>query len=264
MTTDRPMAVIAVFADQHDAQQAIMELQRAGFQDDQIGVAARHVAEPVSTEIQDLRHDPRGDNYAAEGAVTGIAAGAGLGAIAGLAILAGLLPPIGPAIAGGTLAVVLSTAAAGAAAVGLAGALAGLGVSHEEASYYESEFHAGRIVVAVTARGRELEAREIMKRYGGYDMSDQVNSPEEFAARGTASMSAAETGTPVAMPMEPGVPAQVNLAGESIASPAAQQHNIPVRSEDLVTDSTSEPRRSTVRVPIQAEDVEPRSRKSNP
>lgn len=259
MTTNRPMAVVGVFTEQSDAQQAIAELQRAGFQDDQIGVAARHVAEPVATEISDLRHDPRGDNYAAEGAVTGIAAGAGLGALAGLAILAGVLPPIGPAIAGGTLAVVLSTAAAGAAAVGLAGALAGLGVSHDEAHFYESEFQAGRVVVAVTARGREAEASEIIKRFGGYDMSDQFAEAESAPPVTPGTMSAVETRTPVAMPMEPGVPANVNLAGEVIGPVGGREVDVPVRTDDLAGGDESVSRRSTIRVPIQSKDVGPRS-----
>jgi hypothetical protein len=59
------------------------------------------------------------DTHAAEGAVTGVAAGAGVGALWGLGILAGVLAAIGPAIAGGTLAAILSSAAAGAAMAGV-------------------------------------------------------------------------------------------------------------------------------------------------
>ena len=246
MTIPRPLAVVGVFSDQRDAEHAIQELRLAGFQDDQIGVAARHVTEPMTTDVRDLRHKP-GETYAAEGAVTGMAAGAGLGALAGLAILAGMLPPIGPAIAGGTLAVILSTAAAGAAAVGIAGALAGMGVTHEEATFYESEFHAGRIVLAVTPNGRDDEARAIIKRFGGYDMSDQPQLVEP------SSMG------PVAMPMEPGVPANVNLAGEVIETPRATQVAVPVRSEQLMGDGGIPTSRSTVRVPVTPEEMEPRA-----
>ena len=53
--------------------------------------------------------------HAKEGAIAGVAAGAGVGALWGLGILAGVLPGIGTAIAGGTLAAILSSAAAGAA-----------------------------------------------------------------------------------------------------------------------------------------------------
>jgi hypothetical protein len=255
MTPDRPIAVVGVFTDPVDAQHAITELQHAGFPDDQIGVAARHVAEPMTTGVRDLRHDDstnNPNNYALQGAATGVAAGAGLGTLAGLAILAGLLPPIGPAIAGGTLAVVLSTAAAGAAAVGLAGALAGLGVSHEAASFYESEFQAGRVVVAVTAPGRDAEAMQIIKRFNGYDMSDQFSMAQD-----------ASQPPSVAMPMEPGVPANVNLAGEAISPVASRNVEVPVRSEDLVGEEAPSARRSTIRVPVPSEDVKLRSAHPN-
>jgi hypothetical protein len=237
METKYPLAVIGVFRDPQDAQQAILELQHAGFASEQIGVAARNVAEPMTSEIRDLRYD-KDENLVAEGAT----AGAGLGALAGLAILSGVLPPIGPAIAGGTLAVILSSAAAGAAAMGVAGALAGMGATHEEAHFYESEFHQGRVVVAVTAGERFGEARAILRRFGGYEMSDQAEL-EDRPAASAGTISAAETDTPVAMPMEPGVPARVNL------------HDIPVRSEDLAGAPSSGERRSTVHVPVNESQV---------
>jgi hypothetical protein len=256
VTTTGSLAVVGVFNDQHDAQQAILELKQAGFLDDQIGVAARHLDEPATSTIQDLRKaSGPGESYVAEGTVTGVAAGAGLGALCGLAILIGLLPPLGPAIAGGTLAVILTSAAAGAAAVGLAGALAGLGVSKEEAAFYQTEFEAGRVVVAVTAGDREQEARSILQRFGAYDMADQTDSAEARPEVTPATLSAAETRTPVAMPMEPGVPARVNLAGEAIEPPSSTL-DVPVRSEDLVGDGDAAARRSTVRVPVQQADLD--------
>jgi hypothetical protein len=240
MEANHPLAVIGVFNDSQDAQQAILELQRAGFSSEQIGVAARNVAEPLTTEVQDLRRESH-ESFVAEGAVTGVAAGAGLGALTGLAILSGVLPPIGPAIAAGTLTVILSSAAAGAAAMGIAGALAGMGVGHEEAEFYETEFHQGRIVVAVTAGQRDQEARAILRRFGAYDMADQAATSERPPAS-AATFSAGETHTPVAMPMEPGVPAQVNLHGEPL--------EVPVLSEDLAGDDPAHARRSTINVPV--------------
>jgi hypothetical protein len=250
MRTARSLAVVGVFQDAAHAQQAILELQRIGIPDDQIGVAARHTLEPYTTEVRDLRHDLRpSETHVAQGAVTGIAAGAGLGALAGLAIVAGMLPPIGPAIAGGTLAVILSSAAAGAAAMGLAGALAGMGVDKEEAEFYESEFEAGRVVVAVTAPGREDEAHAIIKRFGGYDMADQVAAQQVFPPVSPGTLSAAETDTPVAMPMEPGVPANIHLSGEPIEPHHAAPLDVPVRAEDLVGEPKTAPPHSTVHVP---------------
>lgn len=242
MTISRPLAVVGVFTNQVDAERAIRELQSAGFQDDQIGVAARRTTDPTSTEVRDLSHKPDA-TYLVEGAATGVAAGAGLGALAGLAILAGVLPPIGPAIVGGTLAVVLSTAAAGAAAVGLAGALAGLGVSHDEAQRYEKEFHAGRVIVAVTPNDRYEDARAVIERCGGFELSNRVSPTEPHTI-------------PIAMPMEPGVPVPFNLAGEAIEPRDVKPVEVPVRSEQLVGDGGIPTSRSTVRVPVGERDLE--------
>jgi len=157
--------VIGVFDNRTKAQQAINELKRSGFTEDQIGMTARDndrvTAETASDE----------ESYAAEGAAAGLAAGAGVGALWGLGIVACALPAIGPAIAGGTLAAILSSAAAGAAAAGLAGTLIGLGIPKEEAEFYESEFQAGRVIVTVRSDGLASEAVAIMRRFGGYDMS---------------------------------------------------------------------------------------------
>ncbi len=159
--------VVAVFADRTQAQQAIEELRRAGFRDDQVGIMAGGESD-YGTPASDAS-----DTYAAEGGATGLAAGAGVGALWGLGIAAGILPAIGPAIAGGTLAAVLSSAAAGAAAAGLTGTLVGLGIPKEEAEYYESELRTGRIILTVRPEGRNTEAMAIMRRFGGYDASNR-------------------------------------------------------------------------------------------
>jgi hypothetical protein len=77
------------------------------------------------------------------------------------------LPGIGPAIAGGTLGILLSSAAAGAAALGVAGALAGLGLSEEDAGYYENEFKSGRTLVTVKGGAKSAAAQKIITQHGG-------------------------------------------------------------------------------------------------
>lgn len=49
--------------------------------------------------------------------------------------------------------------------------LVDLGVPQNDASYYQSEFEAGRSIVAVLAGGRVQDATSIMTRYGGYGAS---------------------------------------------------------------------------------------------
>ena len=181
MATKQNGTVVAAFDDRLHAQQAVQDLKRSGFRDDQIGVAGRN-----SEDVKGENHDDENGSYASEGATAGLATGAGIGALWGLGVLAGVLPVIGPAIAGGTLAVILSSAAAGAAAAGLAGALIGLGMSKEEADYYEGELKAGRTIVTVTAAGRESEALRILRRHQGYTLADRR---QPLAASNTATAS---------------------------------------------------------------------------
>ena len=161
---DRTTA-IAIFDDRFQAQRAIEQLKRAGFTEREIGVTARDMEGHMDVADGDKK------THAKEGAIAGVAAGAGVGALWGLGILAGVLPGIGTAIAGGTLAAILSSAAAGAATAGVAGSLIGLGIPEDEANYYDREFQAGRVVVTVdagrpTSRGADDPRPEQRLRHG--------------------------------------------------------------------------------------------------
>jgi len=187
--------LIAVFENRHDAQRAVDELRRAGFREDEIGVAAREGDTPSGT-----------GSLVAEGAVAGAAAGAGVGALWALGIASGLLPPLGMVVAGGLLASVLASAAGGAAVAGLVGALIGLGISEEDAKYYEGEFHAGRTIVTVqSADGRLGEALAIARRHNGYDRATapaarevKVGSEEVLSGRDAAGRPGGSVNVPVA------------------------------------------------------------------
>ena len=154
--------IVGVFEDRQRADQAVSELLKNGFRQDQIGVAMRH----SEGEVGSSTTTDADDSNAGSGAVAGALTGLGLGALAGLGVLAGVIPVVGPAIAGGTLGVILSNAAAGAGIAGIAGALVGAGVPEHEAKYYHDEFEAGRTIVTVTADGRADEAMAILRRHG--------------------------------------------------------------------------------------------------
>jgi hypothetical protein len=183
--------VVGVFNDRHHANEAVEELRRAGFRDEQIGVASRH------TERGDVTTTAPGSR-AEEGAVMGALAGAGLGGLVGLGIIAGVIPAVGPVIAGGTLAAILANAAGGAALVGLAGALVGAGIPEEEARYYQTEFESGRVIVTIKADGRFGEATAILCQHGAYDMHTEGLSLSEGIGGAHAAVEAAEriTGPP--------------------------------------------------------------------
>jgi uncharacterized protein (TIGR02271 family) len=205
-------------------------LKDAGFTESQIGIAGGGGGD---------EHDEHetGETYAGEGAAAGVATGAGLGALWGLGILAGVLPAIGPAIAGGTLAAILSSAAAGAAAAGLAGALVGMGLSKEEAEYYESELHAGRTVVTVEAGARRDEAVRILHQYGGYDMSSRTE-----AGRGMVQGSAGEDASQTLQAHEEKLRVQKTPveAGEvTVRKDVHEEHktiDVPVTREEVVVE----------------------------
>jgi len=165
-----PVTVVGVFDDRSGAERAIDELHRAGFSDDEIGFAVRGAeSRPAVVHTESVTGSKAG-----EGAMGGMLAGAGIGGLiaAGAAML---IPGLGPVVAGGILATVLGGAAMGAAAGGVLGGLASMGVSDEEATYYETELSEGRILVIVKTIGRYSEAREILRRAGAYDIDDRTS-----------------------------------------------------------------------------------------
>jgi heat induced stress protein YflT len=177
--------VIGVFDDRAAAQRAIAALKRAGFTEKEIGVTTRD-GDSADGRLADAGE--KKETHATEGAITGVAAGAGVGALWGLGILAGVLPAIGPAIAGGTLAAILSSAAAGAATAGVAGALIGLGIPEDEAKYYDEEFRSGRTLVTVQALGRRAEARSILEQAGGRSMARGAGVYEDIRTENRANV----------------------------------------------------------------------------
>jgi hypothetical protein len=189
--------VVGVFDNRDQADRAVEELRRVGFRDDQIGYAVR------GTEGETFE---TGKTAAGEGLATGAVIGGLVGAAAAL-----LIPGIGPVVAGGVLASVLGGAAVGAAAGGILGALVGMGIPEEEASYYESEFQAGRTLVTVSCESRCAEAQEVMRRFGAYDIE----------TRGTMT-----TGTTTTPGMTTGTAAmgQVNFASFRTWSEAMPQY----------------------------------------
>jgi len=165
------LTVVAAFDDRVEAEKAVDELEHSGFSPGEVGMALR------GSDV--VRGGMISDQSGAKdipGAKVGIATGAGLGAILGAAG-ALLVPGVGPVVVAGVFALAFGGAIAGAAIGGIFGALTGLGVSEEEARYYEKEFSAGKAIVAVQANGRADLAREILARHGGYNMQSSAVSP---------------------------------------------------------------------------------------
>src|SRR5437764_3516215 len=136
--TTTPQAVIGVFQDHSQAEQAVDELLRAGFGNDQI-------------------------HYSGHGAST-----------------AGILDTLKSLFTGQQSGKVYHD-------------LVELGVSPDDASYYQSEFEAGRSILAVLAAGRIQEATGILARFGGYSASRRFAQSGESSPTPAPSVQA--TGT---------------------------------------------------------------------
>lgn len=159
--------LVAVFEDRAKAEKAVDELEHAGFGSADVGFAIRGgdtAARGMITDEQGAK-DKRG-------AITGMATGAGLGAILGAAA-AILIPGVGPVVAAGVLTTAFGGAIAGTAIGGIFGAMTGLGVSEDEAKFYQREFDSGRALVAVKAGSRCHDAAAILRKHGGYDLQNR-------------------------------------------------------------------------------------------
>lgn len=173
MTNTQCPVVVGVFDDRSKAEEAVDELEQAHFRDEEIGFVIRGSEVNRGGMITDAEgaKDRKG---ALAGMAMGGAIGGVLGAVAALAI-----PGVGPVVAAGILATALGGAAAGVATGGIFGAMMGLGVSEEEAQFYERQFADGKAIVAVRAGPRSAEAGGILCHHGATNIETRASSPIE-------------------------------------------------------------------------------------
>lgn len=163
-------SVVALFDDRDAAEYAVDALRRANFDSDAIGYAMRGSDAVHGGMISDASGAKDG-----KGALVGAATGSVLGGV--LAATVAMIPGVGPVLAAGVLAAFFGGAAAGAAVGGIFGAMTGLGISEEEARYYEKRFQEGKAVVAVRAGDRYADAIDILTRHGGQRVFCQPGTP---------------------------------------------------------------------------------------
>ena len=174
MVTSRATCV-GVFRDRGQADAAVDELRSRGFGPEDMSVVARGREGADRFGGWDEQDKDRTDEHD-----VGPGEGAVVGGVAGLLIGAGLMliPGVGPIFAVGPLAAALAGAvtgaAAGAATGGIAAGLIHLGVSEEEATYYESRVGEGAYLVTVNCTGRYDEVIQILRYHGAEDTSSSV------------------------------------------------------------------------------------------
>lgn len=160
MAMQQSEVVVGVFEQAMQVRNAVEDLRRAGYRDDEIGFLARAGASETG-----------GEKVAST--TTGIVSGGVIGGVLGAAGSL-LIPGIGPAVAGGILAATLGAAGVGALVGGIVGSLTGLGISEQQARYYQRELEEGRTIVLVkSATDRDL-ALDIMRRDGAINAKAEV------------------------------------------------------------------------------------------
>jgi len=164
-------AIVGVFEDRLAAEEAVHALHHAGFAHDKIGFVIRGVDDVAGGMITDASGTKDG-----KGAVAGALTGGVVGGVlaAGISLL---VPGVGPVLAGGILASFFGGAIAGTAVGGILGAMQGLGISEDEARFYERQFHEGRAIVAVKPGARLADAADILVRFGGHNVHSEARSP---------------------------------------------------------------------------------------
>lgn len=155
--------VVGVFTSHDQAEQAVAEMRKSGFDTNEISIVAKGQQKAKNNG------DAEGDTTLGMGISDGTTTGGVLGGLAGLAMGAGALaiPGLGPIIAAGPIAGMLSGAATG----GVAGGLLDMGLPEERGQHYENEVKSGNILAAVKANDEKVQkAADIFRSYGAKDV----------------------------------------------------------------------------------------------
>lgn len=184
--------VLGIFSDREKAEEAIGNLEEAGYNPKDISIVMKD-----KSEGEKLARNTGAD--VAEGTVAGMTSGAILGGLAGL-LASFVIPGLGAFFIGGPIAAALgltgaaattaSGAATGALAGGLLGALTGLGLSQEDAKVYEDRVKQGGILLAIPARtGEEAEIESMLSECNADDIKSVTSHEDRFERRNTQAMS---------------------------------------------------------------------------
>lgn len=147
--------VIGIFQSRRDAEQAVSQLRRQGFSEQEINIVSK----------QGQSQTEYGEDDISDGALTG----GTLGGIGGLLLSAGALaiPGLGPVVAAGPIAAALSGAVMG----GIAGGLIDWGIPEEVSRRYENSVKQGGILAVIrTSAASVNQAASILRQNGAQDV----------------------------------------------------------------------------------------------
>jgi uncharacterized membrane protein len=154
--------VLGVFENTSQAERAVDDLQRQGFNRKEISIVAK--------ESKVGRGDrSRGDMEAGQDISGGITTGGAIGGVAGLLAGVGALaiPGLGPIVAAGPIAAALSGAVTG----GIAGGLIDWGIPEDVGQRFEQRVREGKILAVVRTDDNKInEAADIFRRHGAREV----------------------------------------------------------------------------------------------
>lgn len=175
-----PQTAVALYNDLADAHRVVDALTNAGFDSEQISLAAPDPDEEYAAVLEQNAEDD--EESPREEAVDGALIGGALGGLAGLllGLTAFSIPGLGPLLVAGPLYTTVMGAGIGGVSGGLLGALVEAGVPEEEAVFYEEGVRRGYTLVAVEADDQQAGAAvRILERNDPVDIARQAQSWQE-------------------------------------------------------------------------------------
>ncbi len=173
--------LVALYHDFADAQNAVDELVRGGFDRTKISLVANNATGEHSNYVStDVDYDSEDAVTAEQGAAFGAASGGIIGALVGLGALA--IPGIGPVIAAGPLIAALAGGAIGALAGAPTGGLVGglIKTHHmdaEDAEIYAEGVRRGETLLTVQVDDSAVsQTRDILNKYNPTDVHGEASN----------------------------------------------------------------------------------------
>jgi hypothetical protein len=172
-------AVLGIYHNQSNLEEAINSLKAAGFRNTDISVLIQD-----NVGSKDLAHEKA--SKAPEGAATGAGTGAVIGGVLGWLVGIGSLaiPGLGPFIAAGPIVAALAGVGAVGAVGGIAGALIGLGIPEYEAKRYEGRIKSGGTLLSVHCDDTHWtkRAKQLLESTGADDVASTGEASADYAS----------------------------------------------------------------------------------
>ena len=176
--------IVAVYSSHEDVQNAVSELQKAGFDMKKLSIVGRD----YHTEHHVVGYYNTGDRVKYWGKLGALWGGLG-GLLVGIAFF--LLPGFGPVLVAGPLAVCLASAAEGAVVVGglsvIGAALFSIGIPRNSVLRYESALKADKfLLIAHGTLGEAQHANEIIRATRPDEIGVHMTGVQETTSAGRA------------------------------------------------------------------------------